>query len=156
VESARLADMMYRAIRPRITDMRRRGTVSAAAVLGADFVSKYSHEQLRQTEDNLKQRLFEDTFSASLQSLLRYEDRNTMRFSIEGRVPFLDATLLRTLWSTDTEAIIGNGWNKRALREATADLIPPPVRLRRDKIGFTTPEVAWMHRIGHDVRSVFE
>ncbi|HLL60934.1 MAG TPA: asparagine synthase (glutamine-hydrolyzing), partial [Candidatus Nitrosocosmicus sp.] len=73
---------------------------------------------------NLKARLMEDVFKNSLQSLLRYEDKNTMRFSIEGRVPFLDINLLQFIFSLPNKFIIRNGWNKYILREAVRDLLP--------------------------------
>jgi asparagine synthase (glutamine-hydrolysing) len=77
-----------------------------------------------------------------------------MRFSIEGRVPFLDTELMRTLWALDDAAILSGGWNKRALRDATVDLLPSMVRHRRNKIGFTTPERAWFPQIAEEVREV--
>jgi asparagine synthase (glutamine-hydrolysing) len=78
-----------------------------------------------------------------------------MRFSVEGRVPFLDAQLLRLLWSLDLTAIIHGGWNKYALREAIRQLLPPLISNRRNKIGFTTPEDTWFTRIKNYVYEVF-
>ena len=66
-----------------------------------------------------------------------------MRFSIEGRVPFLDFNLVRYIFSLPDEYIIKNGWNKFILREATTDLLPKIINRRRNKIGFTTPEYEW-------------
>ena len=97
--------------------------------------------------DDLKERLIQDLFHNSLPSLLRYEDRNTMRFSLEGRVPFLDKDTVRFLFSLSDDAIITAGWNKNVLRRAVAGLVPDSIRLRRNKIGFTTPEDEWFKRI---------
>jgi asparagine synthase (glutamine-hydrolysing) len=74
-----------------------------------------------------------------------------MRFSVEGRVPFLDTRLRRLLWSLELSAIVQKGWNNRALRDATEELLPPLVRRRFNKIGFTTPEDSWVRRIKNEV-----
>ncbi len=119
------------------------------------FYTKYQNEVFTITQDNLKKRLVEDIFHNSLQSLLRYEDRNAMRFSIEGRVPFLDFNLLRYLFSLDSDAIIKNGWNKYILRESTKDLLPEIINKRRNKIGFTTPEYEWFMRMKNKIYLIF-
>ncbi|MDM4719586.1 asparagine synthase (glutamine-hydrolyzing) [Micromonospora sp. WMMA1363] len=155
-ELSRSLDVLWRLSRFRLADtVRRRRLAPADALLGRDFATAYRHERFPTVNNDIKARLAEDLFRHSLPALLRYEDRNTMRFSIEGRVPFLDTTLLRTVWSLDTSAIIHRGWNKRALRDATTDLLPRLVHRRRDKIGFTTPEDSWFRRIKNDVYLVF-
>ena len=106
--------------------------------------------------DNLQNRLKEDILKNSLQSLLRYEDRNSMRFSIEGRVPFLDFNLLKLIFSMPSNMIIRNGWNKYILREAGKGIVPEMIRLRRNKIGFTTPEQQWFEKLSPKFREIFE
>jgi len=39
---------------------------------------------------------------------------------------------------------LSHGWTKSILREAMRDLLPPAVRLRKSKLGFSTPESAWL------------
>jgi asparagine synthase (glutamine-hydrolysing) len=75
-----------------------------------------------------------------LPELLRYEDRNTMAHSLEGRVPFLDHRLVELAYGLPAEALYADGVTKGVLRRALADLLPAPVRDRRDKLGFVTPE----------------
>ncbi|NWG70626.1 MAG: asparagine synthetase B, partial [Parvularculaceae bacterium] len=83
------------------------------------------------------------TAALSLPSLLRFEDRNSMAFGVEARVPFLDYRLAEfALRLGDRHKIVG-GDTKRVLRAAMAGLIPEEIRLRRDKIGFATPEAEW-------------
>lgn len=67
-----------------------------------------------------------------------------MAFSVESRVPFLDPRLVEYIFSLPPEAIIGSGWNKRVMREALAGILPEKIRRRRWKVGFTTPEMAWL------------
>jgi asparagine synthase (glutamine-hydrolysing) len=142
------AGVLWRLVRFRVADaLRGRRPVRPERLMAPDFVAAHPDQRLDPVADDLKRRLVDDIFRVSLPALLRYEDRNTMRFSIEGRVPFLDPQLLKLLWGLDSSAIIRRGWNKRALRHATRQLLPPVVRRRRDKIGFTTPEEAWFDRV---------
>ena len=83
------------------------------------------------------------TQSSNLAMLLHWEDRNSMAHSIEARVPFLDHRLVEfSIALGDRHKIVG-GDTKRVLRRAMDGILPPKVRDRRDKLGFTTPEEAW-------------
>ncbi|MEK7565776.1 MAG: asparagine synthase (glutamine-hydrolyzing) [Patescibacteria group bacterium] len=103
----------------------------------------------------LKERLKRDFFSTSLPSLLRYEDHNSMAFSIESRVPFLDYRLVELVFSLPPNFIIRNGWNKWIMRQALKGILPEIIRNRRWKVGFTTPEVAWLRETAAEVRKIF-
>ena len=84
-----------------------------------------------------------------LPELLRYEDRNTMAHSLEGRVPFLDHRLVELLYGLPAELLVRDGTTKVVLRDALADLLPRDVSARRDKLGFVTPELRFMRgRLG--------
>ena len=155
-ELARSLDVLWRLGRFRAADaLRRRRRAPVSALLNKSFVDTHVGQHLYPDPDHLKTRLVDDIFRHSLPALLRYEDRNTMRFSVEGRVPFLDVDLLRLLWGMDDTAILHDGWNKRALRDATSHLLPAVVNRRRNKIGFTTPEDTWFVRIKNYVYEVF-
>lgn len=132
-----------------------RKRVITRQMLNDEFAKKYTDERFQVIRGNLKRRLVQDLFHHSIPSLLRYEDKNTMRFSIEGRVPFLDKDLLQTLFSYDNEAIIKNGINKRALRDSMKQRLPEMIRARRNKIGFTTPEYEWAMRLKKEFYTVF-
>jgi asparagine synthase (glutamine-hydrolysing) len=83
--------------------------------------------------------------TSSLPSLLHYEDRNSMAFSIESRVPFLDHRLLEFAFNIPTEYKIHEGWTKWILRESMKNRLPEKIRYRTDKKGFVTPgEVIWL------------
>lgn len=94
--------------------------------------------------DRLKERLLEDVTTYSLPSLLRYEDRNSMAHSLESRVPWLDQDLVELILRLPEHAIIRDGWSRMLLREGMAGLLPEKIRLRRWKVGFTTPETRWL------------
>jgi asparagine synthase (glutamine-hydrolysing) len=156
IELASSLDVLWRLGRFRVADkVRRRRTVPITRLLSGEFVRAHAGERFDIVADDIKARLEDDLFRHSLPALLRYEDRNTMRFSIEGRVPFLDVNLMRALWGLDSTAILHGGWNKRALRDATVRLLPSLINRRRNKIGFTTPEEAWFRRIKNYVYGVF-
>jgi asparagine synthase (glutamine-hydrolysing) len=82
--------------------------------------------------------------STNLPALLHYEDRNSMAFSIESRVPYLDVRLVEYLSSLPLDQKIRNGVTKIALRNAVKGIIPESIRCRMDKMGFVTPEEIWM------------
>lgn len=84
-----------------------------------------------------------------LPALLRHGDRNSMRFSIESRVPFLDRALTEFVLTLPEEWLIGpDGTSKRILRDAVRGWVPDAVIDRRDKVGFETPELDWLDRLG--------
>ncbi len=82
-------------------------------------------------------------FEFKLEHLLKWEDRNSMWFSLEARVPFLDHRLVERTLTLPDEMIIKDGMTKHILREAMKGRLPEPIRTRRDKIGFGTPHDEW-------------
>lgn len=82
-------------------------------------------------------------FEYKLEHLLKWEDSNSMHFSLEARVPFLDYRLVeKTLASRSTD-IIKNGMTKYLLRESMRGTVPEEIRLRVDKTGYSTPQDDW-------------
>jgi asparagine synthase (glutamine-hydrolysing) len=80
-----------------------------------------------------------------LAGLLRHGDRNSMRFSVESRVPFLTTDMVDLLLSMPEHYLIsGHGETKHVFRAALRGIAPDDVLDRRDKIGFETPEKAWL------------
>jgi len=93
----------------------------------------------------LNQFLYQLTFTTSLPTLLQFEDRNSMAFSIESRVPFLDHRLLEFAFSRPDDRKISKGVTKRLLRQALNGILPDAIAARSDKKGFVTPgEVKWL------------
>jgi asparagine synthase (glutamine-hydrolysing) len=118
----------------------------------ADIVSPRLRRQvsLRRFEENGREAL--DSYVSqvftrfSIPHLVHYDDRNGMAFAVEGRMPFLDHRLVDLMFSVEYEALFRLGTTKRVLRESFADLLPPTVRDRADKVGFHTPLAAWLRR----------
>jgi asparagine synthase (glutamine-hydrolysing) len=95
-------------------------------------------------KDSLQAHLRDLTERVSLPHLLRYEDRNSMAFGIEARVPFVDYRLLELAFGPGRNFRFKGGWTKWLLREAAAGVVPESIRWRRDKVGFATPESKWL------------
>ncbi len=91
--------------------------------------------------------LYQLTFLNNLQALLRYEDRNSMAFSVEARVPFLDYRLVEFVMRLPATLKVSNGYTKRVMREAMAGVLPEKIRWRVGKLGFATPEQTWQRSV---------
>ncbi len=89
---------------------------------------------------------FEDSMYRGMQALLHYEDRNSMAFSIESRVPFLDVNLVETLAGLPLGYKIRNARTKAVLRDGLAGTLPEEIRNRYSKLGFVTPEDQWQKK----------
>jgi asparagine synthase (glutamine-hydrolysing) len=93
----------------------------------------------------LATKLWYDVAADNLPDLLRYEDRNSMAFSIEARVPFLDHRLAEaSLLLPDRLKVAGRHERKIVLREAMRGIVPDQVLGRRDKVAFQPPEKRWL------------
>lgn len=89
----------------------------------------------------------QESVAVGLLSLLRYEDRNSMAYSIESRVPFLTTDFAELLLSLPEDHLIGDdGTSKRVFRAAMRGIVPDAILDRRDKIGFATPELSWLRQ----------
>jgi asparagine synthase (glutamine-hydrolysing) len=80
----------------------------------------------------------------SLPQLLRYEDRNSMCFSIESRVPFCSPEIAEFALSLPDHFLLSDdGVTKAIFKEAMKDLVPPAI-IAREKVGFAAPSRDWL------------
>lgn len=84
--------------------------------------------------------------ATNLPMLLHWEDRNSMSYSVEARVPFLDYRVVEFCLQLSDEEKVGGGVSKAILRRAMRGLVPDMVLDRRDKMGFLTAEPLWITR----------
>lgn len=86
-----------------------------------------------------------------LPELLRYEDRNSMRNSVETRLPFLDYRVLQTALSINHNYKIYQGWTKYVLRKSVEQLLPRAIVWRTNKFGFNAPEKTWLDQLDSQI-----
>ena len=92
-----------------------------------------------------------EIFSTNLPLLLHYEDKNSMRHSIETRLPFIDYKTLETALSINSQHKVHNGWSKFILRQSVIGVIPEEAIWRKNKLGFNPPESSWFNEISNDM-----
>ena len=79
-----------------------------------------------------------------LPQLLRYEDRNSMAFGLEARVPMLAVDLVEMAMRLPVRWRVRNGWTKFALRMAMRGRVPDLILWSRRKRGFEVPQDRWL------------
>ena len=79
-----------------------------------------------------------------LPRLLRYADRNSMAFSRELRLPFLDPEVASLGLASGWRDSFDEGWTKVGLRRAAALRLPDEIVWRRDKTAYETPDADWL------------
>jgi asparagine synthase (glutamine-hydrolysing) len=98
----------------------------------------------RPYRSRLNNALWSELRGAGLPEVLHSEDALSMAFSLESRLPFLDHRIVEFCFSLACSDKIGEGWTKLLLRQATAGLLPEPVRWRRRKQGFPGDYAGWL------------
>jgi len=95
--------------------------------------------------DPLRRELLLQGFVTSLPQLLRYADRSSMAHGREVRLPLLDRRVAEFALSLPAVFAFRSPTTKRILRDAVRGLVPEMVLARSDKVGFETPQSAWLN-----------
>ena len=74
-----------------------------------------------------------------LPGLLAFEDRDSMAWGIETRLPFLDYRVVEFARSLPDRFLLRNGWTKAVLRSALTGLVPKSILRRPRKLGLPGP-----------------
>lgn len=114
------------------------------AVLGDALRQDFIPQALGLPPEGLAQRQWLDYRRFSVPYLTHYEDRASMAFAREVRLPFLDYRLVELMLNAPVESKLNAGWTKYSLRQAFADWLPPEIIWRRDKQGFSMPQEEWL------------
>jgi asparagine synthase (glutamine-hydrolysing) len=96
---------------------------------------------------NLFELQHEEIFHTQMPHLLRYEDKNSMRHSIETRLPFIDFRVVETAVSINNKYKIKDGWTKYILRKTVDKILPNSIVWRTNKFGFEAPAKSWINSI---------
>jgi len=121
-----------------------------------DFISNQVEIDPRQTYEELAS-IFENPGAKSainrilcfdlkthLQALLHVEDRTSMAWGLESRVPLLDYRLVEFAASVPPVIKFKNGMLKYLFRACVNSLVPPEILNRTDKMGFPVPLSEWV------------
>jgi asparagine synthase (glutamine-hydrolysing) len=94
----------------------------------------------------LRQAAVADGARVILPRLLRYADRNSMAWSRELRLPFLDLELVGHAFSSGWRQGLESGWTKEPLRRVATRRLPDEIVWRRGKTAYDVPEHEWLSR----------
>lgn len=97
--------------------------------------------------DKLSNFLYNQMMSTSIQTLLHFEDRNSMASSIESRVPFMDHRLAEFVFTLPPTYKMQKFYRKRIHREAMKAWLPAEILNKKEKNGYLAPgEYFWLKR----------
>lgn len=104
------------------------------------------------TEKNIKgilnTRLCKDLTRDGIPSFLHNEDGNSMAFSIESRIPFLDYRIVEFGLALHEKYKMRNEWTKWIIRKSCKQYLPREVAARKNKMGFPAPFARWLRECG--------
>jgi len=102
----------------------------------------------------LRQAAVADAERVVLPRLLRYADRNSMAWSRELRLPFLDEQIVRAAFASGWRTGLEHGWTKERLRRIAAQRLPADIAWRRAKAAYDIPGEWLRHpRVEEEVRA---
>jgi asparagine synthase (glutamine-hydrolysing) len=116
----------------------------AQNALGPAMLDAYTAVYLGRGSEGIAQRQWLDYRRFSVPYLTHYEDRASMAFSREVRLPFLDYRLVELMLNAPIDSKLAEGWTKYALRKAFSDQLPKQIIWRKDKQGFSMPQEEWL------------
>jgi asparagine synthase (glutamine-hydrolysing) len=108
----------------------------------ADFQRTFNHPETR----SYFNKMTHFDIKTLLPALLHVEDRVSMAVSLESRVPLLDARIVNLVASMPPAMKFQAGRAKHILKNAVADLVPPAILNRKDKMGFPVPLKEWVQQ----------
>ena len=100
---------------------------------GANLLNLLNPDLSLGPDNSVSKRQLKDLKKFSIPSLNHSEDRMSMAWSREIRLPFLDKRIIEKAIPAPTNYKIKNGWTKFALRHAVKDFIPTEISWRKDK-----------------------
>lgn len=114
-------------------------------ILGKKVKENFKFKQLSfKHGQTVESRQLEDITAFSVPYLTHYEDRMSMAFSREIRLPFLDYRLVEFCLNLPTRNKVSSGWTKKILRDSLKAHLPEKITWRKDKQGFVNPQELWL------------
>lgn len=115
---------------------------SASSMLTRQFAALTGENALKKNYRNIRELSLAELISTSIPYQLHSEDRNSMLFSVESRLPFLDHDLVEFILSLPSDYKVDGALTKKVLRYAIPGL-PEEIKNRKDKMGFVAPDKKW-------------
>jgi asparagine synthase (glutamine-hydrolysing) len=94
--------------------------------------------------DPYSELMYRQFHSGILPVILRNFDRASMQHGVEIRMPFMDYRLVTFMMSLPLKAKLGEGFNKRIIREGMKGILPEPIRNRTFKMSIQAPMHIWL------------
>lgn len=120
-----------------------------AGFLKTKYKSKIDFSKIKELTASYKN-IFElhrnEIYWCQLPEMLKWEDKNAMRYGIESRLPYLDYNFVETCLSINNNFKIREGWSKYILRKNLEKFLPDEITYNRRKLGFTAPVEHWWPR----------
>ena len=114
-------------------------------ISGANLKNTYTPKTLGlKNNQTVQQRQASDLTQLSVPFLTHYEDRMSMAWSREIRLPFLDYRLMELFIGLPIKNKLSRGWTKFILRQTMDELLPKEITWRKDKQGFVNPQEEWL------------
>jgi len=122
---------------------------SIASYLCQDFSGSFlDHERAIEANgySNLSTHLKNDIEISRLPMLLQAEDRFSMAFSLESRVPWLDYRIAEFARRLPDNNLLYMGSTKQLIKQSLSQHIPQSILNRQDKKGYSTPGDDWLKK----------
>jgi len=110
------------------------------------FKNKQFSEKPFYCDDYFRNKMMFDLRFSALREYLIYNDKTSMNFSLEARVPFLDHHLVETAYGLNKKELISKSITKKVLKDMIRGIIPNKVIDRKDKKGFYVPLEDWIRK----------
>ncbi len=94
----------------------------------------------------VKNAMYRDLFFLKLPKLLRFQDRCSMAWGVESRVPYLDHPLVEKLFTVPADALLQGGVTKSLLR-AIARRRVPAFAEETPKLYVSAPQREWIRTV---------
>ena len=136
------AGSLFPKLRQRYMNMRAK-YLNTKGIQKPDYLYHYAMSSKRSCFELQKLELM----ATNLPALLRFADKNSMAFSVEDRVPYLDHRLVELCLSLPQNVKLRHGWTKWLLRAMFDKQLPDSIIWRKNKIAYEAPERIWLKQL---------
>ncbi len=108
-----------------------------------DFVETFQKIFYGSNAESFLNRMLFFDLKVHLPALLHVEDRTSMAWGLESRVPLLDHRIADLMASVPPNIKFKSGQPKYLFRKAIKNIVPEEIHKRKDKMGFPVPLHLW-------------